>query len=202
MSLSLSKFISKYVWCIYVSADITNIIFVESGKLIRSKMSVRDEEKEGILKLGIDEIKQKSIVIDEILAGTRSTGLLHNFEPGSTAFATISSSGPTKVWSIPGEKFRAVVAKPEFNLIMMAVLAKQIRKDMKYFRELPRIKDSDTSEDEKIISILSYDSTGWVVDNFNVAIEKFNKENDFKIIIEYTTERLSSKSASIAAGKD
>mmetsp|Transcript_4264 Transcript_4264/g.4809 ORF Transcript_4264/g.4809 Transcript_4264/m.4809 type:complete len:521 (-) Transcript_4264:206-1768(-) len=182
--------------------DIANIVFVESGKLIRSKMSVPDEEKEGILKLGIEEIKKKSIVIDEVLPGTRSTGVLHNFEPGSTAFATIYSSGPTKVWSIPGERFRAVVAKPEFNLIVMAAMAKQIRKNITLFRENLRIIDRDTSEDEKAIRILSYDSTGWVVDNFNVAIEKFNKENDFKIIIEYTTERLSSKSASLAADFD
>jgi hypothetical protein len=186
-----------------VSLDISKIMFVESGKLIRTRMSVPDEEKEGILKGGIDKIKENSIVVDEILPGTHSTGLFHNFEAGATAFATIISSGPSKVWCIPGDKFRAVVTKPEFSILMMAAMAKTVRTYTKSMRGLlDKIKDSGVSDVDKAIHILSYDATSWVVDNFNVAIEKFNSENDFKIIMEYTNDRLSQKSAAYAAGFD
>jgi hypothetical protein len=204
VSNSSLNFYFIYIWHIMcVSLDITKIMFVESGKLIRTRLSVHDEEKEGILKAGIDKIKNNSIFIDEILPGTHCTGLLHNFEAGATAFATIFASGPTKVWCIPGDKFRAIVTKPEFSIIMMVAMAKRVRTYTKSMRGLlDKIKDRGVSDDEKAIHILSYDATSWVIDNFNVAIEKFNKENEFKIIMEYTTDRLSSKTATYAAGFD
>jgi len=163
-----------------------------------TKLSVPDEKKDEVLKLGIDKIKEKSVFVEEIIAGTRGTGLFHNFEAGQTAFATMSSSGPTKVWFVPGDKFRALIAKPDYSLMMMASMAKIIRAELKKNHSL--IKEGP--EDGNVIRILSYDATSWVVDNFNVAIEKFNKENDLKIIMEYTTERLSSQSAVFAAGFD
>ena len=95
-----------------------SIIFIETGKIVRTKLSVSDEEKEGILKLGIDKIKENSIVVEEIVGGTRSTGLFHNFDSGQTAFATMSASGPTKVWSVSGDKFRELVSKPEYSLLL------------------------------------------------------------------------------------
>ena len=185
-------------------AEISNIMIVESGKLIRSKLSVPEEERVGILKLGFDKIKENSIIVDEVLAGSAPTGVFHNFEPGEVAYATISTSGPCKVWLVPGDKFRAVVSKPEYNLIMMAIMAKKIRSSTKYIRGLQdEIKQGDLSaeSDKNIVKILSYDSTSWVVDNFNIAVEKFNQENGLQIKMEYTTERLSAKSASYAAGK-
>ena len=187
--------------CVYI--EISKIMLVESGKLLRTRMSAPDEEKEGIMKAGIDKIKANSIVVDEILPGTHATGLFHNFEAGATAFATITSSGPSKIWCIPGDKFRAVVTKPEFSILMMATMAKTVRTYKKSMRGLlDKIQDSGISDVEKGIHILSYDATSWVIDNFNVAIKKFNSENDFKLIMEYTTDRLSSKSASYAAGFD
>jgi len=185
--------------------EISNIMIVESGKLIRSKLSVPEEERVGILKLGFDKIKENSIIVDEVLAGSAPTGVFHNFEPGEVAYATISASGPCKVWLVPGDKFRAVVSKPEYNLIMMAIMAKKIRSSTKYIRGLQdEIKQGDLSaeSDKNIVKILSYDSTSWVVDNFNIAVEKFNQENGLQIKMEYTTERLSAKSASYAAGYD
>ena len=186
------------------SSDITNIMIVESGKLIRSKLSVPEEERTGILKLGIYEILENSIIIDEVLAGSAPTGVLHNFEADATAFATVSASGPCKVWLVPGDKFRALVAKPEYSMFMMAFLAKRVRTASKYIRGLRNeIEQGDLSagDAKNSIKILSYDSTSWVVDNFNIAVEKFNKENDLQITMEYTTERLSAQSASYAAGK-
>ena len=187
--------------CVYI--EISKIMLVESGKLLRTRMSAPDEEKEDIMKAGIDKIKANSIVVDEILPGTHATGLFHNFEAGATAFATITASGPSKIWCIPGDKFRAVVTKPEFSILMMATMAKTVRTYKKSMRGLlDKIQDSGVSDVEKGIHILSYDATSWVIDNFNVAIKKFNSENDFKLIMEYTTDRLSSKSASYAAGFD
>jgi len=181
--------------------EVANIFFIEKGMLVRTKLGVPDEEKESILKLGIDKIKEKSILVEEILGGTRSTGLFHNFEAGQTSYATMSSSGPAKVWYVPGDKFRALVSKPEFCLMMMASMAKKIRSELKI--EQSKIGNGAVAhEDEEVIRILSYDATSWVVDNFNVAIEKFNKENDLRIVMEYTTERLSSRTAIFAAGFD
>ena len=179
-------------------------MIVESGKLIRSKLSVPEEERTGILKLGFDKIKENSIIVDEVLAGSGPTGVLHNFEAEATAFATVSASGPCKVWLVPGDKFRALVAKPEYSMFMMAFLARRLRTESKSIRGLRnKIEQEDLSaEDAKnSVKILSYDSTSWVVDNFNIAVEKFNKEHDLQITMEYTTERLSAKSASYAAGK-
>ena len=179
-------------------------MIVESGKLIRSKLSVPEEERTGILKLGFDKIKENSIIVDEVLAGSGPTGVLHNFEAEATAFATVSASGPCKVWLVPGDKFRALVAKPEYSMFMMAFLARRLRTASKSIRGLRnKIEQEDLSaEDAKnSVKILSYDSTSWVVDNFNIAVEKFNEEHDLQITMEYTTERLSAKSAPYAAGK-
>ena len=47
-------------------AEITQIMIVECGKLIRTKLSVPEEEKASIIKLGIDKIKENSVIVDEV----------------------------------------------------------------------------------------------------------------------------------------
>lgn len=188
--------------------DITDIVVVETGRLIRSKLSVPEEEKADILKedVGFEQIREKSIVVDEILSGTSPTGVYHNFEAGCRAFATISASGPCRVWLLPGDKFRSVVSKPEYCMVVMAAMAKRVRMETKSVRGLLNAIGNDNfsaGDDEKnLVKILSYDSTSWVVESFDVAVEKFNEENDLQIQIEYTTERLTAKSASYASGHD
>lgn len=179
-----------------------SIIFIESGKIVRTRLSAPDEEKEGILKLGIKEIKAKSIFVEEILAGTRSTGLFHNFDAGQKAFATMSAAGTTKVWLVSGNKFRELVCKPEYCLPMMQAMAKKIRTESKKLACLAE-RHMDTGDDgQKVIKCLSYDATSWVVDNFNAVLDDFNKENDIQITMDYTTERLSAKTAVFGAGFD
>lgn len=176
------------------------ITFIESGKIVRTKLSVAEEEKERVLKLDIDEIKRKSIVVEEILPATRPTGLFHSFETGQIAYATMSASGPTKVWLVPSAKFREVVAKPEFSIFFMQSMAKKIRDLSKKVQGFAH--NSDNNDDDATIRCLSYDATSWVVENFDNVLKEFNQDNNINIIMEYTTERLSTKSAVYAAGFD
>jgi len=185
--------------------EIINVVFVESGKLIRTKLSVPEDERAGILAEGYDKIQENSIKIDEVLPGSSPTGVLHSYEAGNAAFATVTASGPCKVWIMPSEKFRAVISsKPEFGMFIMAAMAKRIRMESKSIRSLlEKVKKDDSGEsDGNVVRILSYDSTSWVVENFDIAVKQFNKENDLQIKIEYTTERLSAKSAHYASGYD
>ena len=176
------------------------ITFIESGKIVRTKLSVAEEEKERVLKLDIDEIKRKSIVVEEILPATRPTGLFHSFEKGQIAYATMSASGPTKVWLVPSAKFREVVAKPEFSILFMQSMAKKIRDLSKKVQGFAH--NSDNNDDDATIRCLSYDATSWVVENFDNVLKEFNQDsNNINIIMEYTTERLSTKSAVYAAGE-
>jgi len=183
--------------------EITQIMIVECGKLIRTKLSVPEEEKASIIKLDIDKIKENSVIVDEVLPGSRPTGFYHSFEAGAKAFATVSASESSTVWLIPGEKFRALISKPEYCSIVMAALAKDVRVASKSMRGLlGKMKDQFTEENKNTVKVLSYDATSWVIDNFKIAIDKFNKSNDLQIQMEYTTERLSSKSAPYAQGFD
>ena len=170
--------------------------------MVRTKLSVPEEEKADIIKLGIDKIKENSVVVDEVLPGTRPTGFYHCFEPGSKAFATVSASERSTVWLIPGEKFRALISKPEYCLIVMAALARDVRVASKSMRGLlGKMKDQGKEDNKSTVKILSYDATSWVVENFKIAIDEFNKKNQLQIQMEYTTERLSSQSAPYARGK-
>lgn len=185
---------------------IKNIVFVESGKLVRTKLSVPEEERAGILEAGLEKIRENSIKIDEVLPGTTPTGVWHSFEADRAAFATVASSGPCKIWLMPSEKFRAVISRPEFSMVVMAAMANRIRVGSKSIRNLlEKVKDGASKDScENVIKMLSYDSTSWVVENFDAALVKFNEDNknDLKIEIDYTSERLSSKTAHYACGYD
>lgn len=88
-------------------------------------------------------------------------------------------------------------------MYVLSALAKDLRSASKSMRGLlSEVAANTDAANPNEIKILSYDSTSWVVENFNPAIEKFNKENEVQIRMEYTTERLSSKTASFAKGFD
>jgi D-isomer specific 2-hydroxyacid dehydrogenase, catalytic domain len=217
MSLSLFFLIHD---CLHhpFSSEFKSILIVDTGKLVRSKLSCDDSEKAAILAGGIETIKEKSVVVDEIVGtgddhhGGHATGTMHNFEPGAKAYATVMSSGPTKVWKIPGEKFREIVAKPEYSLAVMVFLANEVRAGSKSIRTMLNqlkqgVRGDDSGEGANEIKVLCFDATSWVVDNFKPAVEEFNREHkdakdDFHITMEYTTERLSEQSATFAAGYD
>jgi D-isomer specific 2-hydroxyacid dehydrogenase, catalytic domain len=178
----------------FIHAEFKFILVVDTGKLIRTKLSCDESEKATILEGGAEMIKENSVVVDEILgtghAGGHATGTMHNFEEGAKAYATVMSSGPAKVWKIPGDKFREVVSKSIRNML----------------NELKQGVRGDTSEGDNIndIKVLCFDATSWVVDNFKPAVEEFNKEHNdgLHITMDYTTERLSEQSATFAAGYD
>jgi CRP-like cAMP-binding protein len=199
-----------------VPTEFKFILVVDTGKLVRTKLSCDEAEKAAILEGGAEMIKENSVVVDEILgtgeghAGGHATGTMHNFGAGAKAYATLMSSGPTKVWKIPGDKFREAVAKPEYALAVMAFLANEVRAGSKSIRnmlnELKQGVRGDTSgaEDENEIKVLCFDATSWVVSNFKPAVEEFNKDNQdgVHITMEYTTERLSEQTATFAGGYD
>ena len=188
---------------------------VDTGTLVRTKVSCENEdERKAILEGGYEMIRERSVIVDEV-RGTKQgelsghvTGSMHNFEPGSKAYATVIASGPAKVWLIPGEQFREIVAKPEYSLKVMSFLAKEVRSGSKSIRTLLNnmrdgIKGTESTADEKHeIKVLCFDSTSWVIDNFKPAVDKFNKEEKLHISMDFTTERLSEQTATFAAGYD
>lgn len=192
-------------------------MIVDSGKLVRSKISSHESEKAAILEGDAETIKEHSVVVDEVQGtgadkeGGHATGVMHNFEPNAKAYATVMASGPTKVWKIPGDKFREIVAKPEYSLAVMVFLANEVRAGSKSIRSMLNqlkqgVRGDDSREGAKDIKVLCFDATSWVVDNFKPAVEEFNKDHKAKdgihITMEYTTERLSEQSATFAAGYD
>lgn len=143
-------------------------MIVDSGKLTRSRLSCADDEKTAILDAGIEQIRAKSVVVDELVGtgnekpGGRVTGALHNFEPGKIAYATVTSTGPAKVWIIPGDEFRAIVGKPEYALAVMAFLATEVRSGSKSIRALLNdlkkgILGESKEDDGFEIRVLCYD---------------------------------------------
>ncbi|KAL3907996.1 MAG: hypothetical protein SGILL_008650 [Bacillariaceae sp.] len=195
-----------------------NILIVDTGKLARLKLCCAESEKPAVLSAGAKEIKENSVLVDEIMGtgegrvGGHSTGVMHNFQAEAKAYATVMAEGPCKVWKIPGDKFRECVVKPDYSLAVMVFLAHEVREGSKSIRTVLNqlkegVRGSKDEEAKNELKILSFDATSWVVDNFKPAIEEFNKEHKesgdgFHITMDYTTERLSEQSATFAAGYD
>jgi D-lactate dehydrogenase len=193
-------------------------LIVDTGKLARLKLSCDEAEREAALKGGAKEIKEKSVQVDEIVGtgegskGGHATGVMHNFQTGAKAYATVMADGPAKVLKIPGDKFRECVVKPEYALDVMVFLAHEVREGSKSVRAVLNqlkegVRGSEEGEAKNDIKVLCFDATSWVVDNFKPAVEEFNKEHKesgdgLHITMDYTTERLSPNSATYAAGYD
>jgi len=193
---------------------------LESGELVRTKLSVEPEKKHhtrASLKMletskRSTSITKYSVVVDRIRGPGRMTGLLHVLEPGSHSYATVSAVGPTKVWSITADEFRQVISSnPQFALDMMQSMACELRSGSKSLRGLMEtLKKAGNGVNggesgDKVCRVMCYDATSWVTDGFKPAIEEFNKEHEsegFSIVMDYTTDRLSEQSALYAAGYD
>lgn len=201
--------------------QILQVLMLESGKLVRTKFAVEETKKHAVrssmnlfkdISMRSITFEEKSIVVDVIQGRGRITGLLHILEPGSKAFATVHASGPTKVWSISADDFREVISSdPQFALDMMGAMARELRTGSKSLRglmkQVQKVGNGDMEGDSnfKICRVMCYDATSWVTDGFKPAIEAFNKEHEsegFSIVMDYTTDRLSEKSAVFAAGYD
>ena len=188
-----------------------SILIVQSGALVRTKLSCNEDEKAAILSSGPDAIRENSVIVDQILDTPKSnhaTGTLHMFKSDSVAFATVIAKGPCKVWVVPGDKFRSIVSKPEYALPVMAYLAEEVREGSKSMRRMLEEIRSGTrgssQDNPNEIKVLCYDATSWVTEGFKPAVEAFNQAHSttdqVQITMDYTTERLSEQSATFAAG--
>jgi CRP-like cAMP-binding protein len=198
--------------------DIHNIVIIEEGTLARTKLSLTDEAGEAPISLRNMSLNGlhtsisglSSIRVDEVSGRGRITGLLHNIQPGSRAYATISADGPVKVWIIRGEDFREVIASPpEHALAVMHAMSRELRVGSKSLRGLMQKFQSSSSganvkDGAVVCRVLCYDTTSWVSEGFKSAVETFNAKQKDGICIDitFTTERLSEQSATYAAGYD
>jgi len=199
-------------------------VFVEEGEPIEKFMIL----EHGVLaryKLGSSESmsfqqrtesRMKSILVDTVEGTGRVTGIMHIFEAGNKAFATVMARGPAKVWTINGQDFRELLlANADFALQILSAMAVRVRKESKISRALLKANKAfgqgrdDADDGGPTCRVLCYDSTSWVKQGFEPALETFNKtlteDSDGtvrKITIDYTEERLGAQSAAYAAGYD
>ena len=201
------------------SDPIHSIIIVEKGELERTKLAADGKEydylrksRRSLTSLGRESLETTSVLVDTISGEGRVTGLLHNIRDGSKAYATVSAKGDVKVWMIAGEEFREVItSSPQFALDVMYGLARELRVGSKSLRGLinrvktgrsgSTVSDAPDGGKKKLLKVLCYDTTSWVKEGFEPAVEKFNKfHQDYQIEMDFTTERLGEQSATYAAG--
>lgn len=206
-------------------AEQNQFFIVQKGVLQRTKLHVDQNERENIQEsmrhMEPSQVSaavlKYSVPIDTVEGKGNVTGLLHNVRAGNKAFATVSAKGPVQVWAMKGEDFRAVFSsKVEFMWQIMDAMANELRSGSKSIRTLMKSlrtnqrkhQGQDGNDDEQegrdLLRVLVYDTTSWVSDAFQPAIEAFNKsqkgDQDFHLDVEYTSERLGPQSATYAAG--
>ena len=200
----------------------SQILIVEEGKLMRTKLSMNSDE---IRTTSVKELSQSktlvdnSVTIDYVEGRGRVSGLLHTFKAeGSHAYATVSVATDTaKVWLLDADDFRTIVSTvPQHCLDVMGALARELRDGSKSLRGLMQhIKKSSSSigadgkEASNVFKVMCYDTTSWVSEGFQPAITAFNEQQKeehgadaVEIDMHFTTERLSEESATYAAGYD
>ena len=200
----------------------SQILIVEEGKLMRTKLSMNSDE---IRTTSVKELSQSktlvdnSVTIDYVEGRGRVSGLLHTFKAeGSHAYATVSVATDTaKVWLLDADDFRTIVSTvPQHCLDVMGALARELRDGSKSLRGLMQhIKKSssnigaDGKEASNVFKVMCYDTTSWVSEGFQPAITAFNDQQKeehgadaVEIDMHFTTERLSEESATYAAGYD
>jgi D-lactate dehydrogenase len=201
------------------SEPMTIMLIVEEGTLVRTKLAI-DKENLQAVRTSMKQLKSsiaqstESVLIDEITGRGTITGMLHNLNKEgeiSMAYATVSSKGPkTKVWVLSGDDFKAAVAaNPEHTFEALHALARELRTGSKSLQGLlQKARATGTAAVEKdgsiILRCLCYDTTGWVKEGFQPVLDAFNQEHKgtYKILMDYTSERLSDQSATYAVGYD
>ena len=197
---------------------IEDIIVLEKGSLIRTKLALNQPEQvknsQNVLSSlrqdsRVEYILDKSVVVDRLQGKGRISGLLHSIRPGSVAFATVTATNDDcKLWTIKSTEFRAILNEsPAYALDIMAAMAKSLRSGSKSLRGLMEtMQKSDRPEsfdpNVPLVKVLCYDATTWTTDGFKSAIKVFNQEHKQELYIDmqFTTERLSEKTATFAAG--
>jgi CRP-like cAMP-binding protein len=217
----------------YEGDVLANVIIVESGRLLRTKLAVSDlpidRRDRTILVQSFSraEYLAKSIVIDALESRGRVSGLLHAFDvkddnPANTdssgSFATISAENDDAVvWLLPKTALRRVLRNHDC-LFLLDALSREIRSGTKSLRGLilrqqqQQPPSQQSREEESTVRVLCYDTANWVSDGFRQALEGFHtvtnhqKDDDKakwpRIHVDYTTDRLSVRSATYAAGYD
>lgn len=202
---------------------LNQILILEEGSLVRSKLAVSAEElpamKSSMRHLSVtskfEQIVQNSVTIDKLEGRGRVTGMLHSCQEDIKAYATVSADTPSKVWLLEGADFRATVSNnPKHCLDVLAALARELRVGSKSLRGLiQKVKQQtsggadDSGGAKNVLKVLCYDTTSWVSQGFKPAVTAFNaaqvKEHGdaaVEIQMDFTTERLSEQSATYAAG--
>jgi D-lactate dehydrogenase len=206
--------------------EMTMILILEEGVLVRTKLSVSDadvpEVRKSLRRMSAgpskhQEIIDNSCVVDHLQGRGRVSGLLHSCAEDALSFATVSAfTTPTKVWLLDSQDFRTIVSHNPQNCIdVLAALSRELRVGSKSLRGLIQKVKSATGQDDdddkigskKVLKVLCYDSTSWVIEGFKPAIKKFNEKQKLeqgdkavKLIMDFTTERLGEQSATYAAG--
>ncbi len=147
------------------------------------------------------------------------TGIHHlihvNHPEECIAYATITSKGPSVVWKLGRDDFQSVLtSKPQFSLSFMCTLSKEMRQGSKILRSLAKLHDGrlrgengePSSSTQNIFRVLCYDSSRWVRDNLIPAVKAFNdkysKEKDVWLHIEFSADTLGEHSVANASGYD
>jgi len=202
-----------------------HFMILEEGTLVRTKLSV-DENAEDFaaaqtqLKHRVSksrsssfawkEINQASVVVDKIQGRGHITGLLHSIYTEQKAYATVVASDECKVWLMDAADFRELcMTNPSHCWQFMLYLSKEVRDGSKSMRTLiRRVKGhiNGGGADGAAaghLRVLCYDATSWVTDNFKPKVDEFNSSgSSYRIVMDYTTDRLGMKSATHAAGYD
>lgn len=155
------------------------------------------------------DIAEKN-VLDRLEGRGRVTALFHSLNKNHMSYSTMIASGPVKLWSVDAKAYRDLLAKNgEFALQLAAHLASLLRHESKVSRALARARgdvpdSSDGTSKKKFLRVLCYDSTEWTRTGFGPALVEFNKTlgGDLQIVMEYSEERLNSRSAAYANGYD
>ncbi|KAL7498657.1 hypothetical protein ACHAWT_006479, partial [Skeletonema menzelii] len=174
---------------------IDRFIIVEAGTLIRTKST---EEADGA-----------PLPLDELGAG-KVTGFLHvlGHHNDDKAFANVVAGKDVKVWIVRGAEFQTITENPKHANELLNMLTRLLRKTSKIVRATLRSPDiradgASREETRRTIKIMCYDTTSWVREKFEPQVQKFNNEGtDFKLQMDYTSDRLEMKTAKYAAGYD
>lgn len=149
-------------------------------------------------------------LLDKLEGRGRVTALFHSLNVDHKCYSTVVASGNVKLWSVDAKAYRDLLAaNGPFALQLAAHLARLLRHESKVSKALANARGSltnneDGSSPSKVLRVLCYDSTEWVRTGFGPALIEFNKKNlnNLQIVMEYTEDRLNSRSAAYANGYD